>query len=182
MFGFGKKGKEKKEESFFGEVLEICYHPVYTQMPTLYLMTRSKETRIKFLYFIFGSMDVYFNRFEEPESIKTRHENVRLFDRYMEDREGVLADEALTKDLTEHVDALYRKVLEGANDLSLDDKFNTVLYSAKAFLGLERRSVKSGRTEKLREAWKICEADAAVYLKTIPENDMESENETSPVA
>ena len=165
MFGFGKKGKEKRDESFFGEVLEICFHPVYTQTPTLYLMTRSKETRIKFLYFIFGSMDVYFKRFEASESIQTRHENVRLFNRYMEDREGVLADEALTKDLTEHVDALYRKVLEGANDLSLDDKFNMVLYSAKAFLGLERRSVKSGRTEKLREAWKVCEADAEVYLQ-----------------
>ena len=164
MFSFRKKTIEKKETPFYAEALEICFHPVYTQSPMIYLMTKSEETRVQFLAFEFGSMDVYFNRFEDPESIRTRWENVSLFEQYMKDREAVLADPEKTKTLTEHVDALFKKVLEGANDLSLDDKMNMVLYNAKGFLGMEPRARKKGRLEQLKSAWARCEADANEYL------------------
>ncbi len=164
MFSFRKKTSEKKEVPFYADAMEICFHPVYTQSPMIYLMTKGEETRVQFLAFEFGSMDVYFNRFDDPESILTRWENVSLFSEYMNDREGMLADPEKTAKLTEHVDALFKKVLAGANDLSLDDKMNMVLYNAKGFLGMEPRARRKGRLEKLKEAWEICEADAKVYL------------------
>ncbi len=164
MFSFRKKTSEKKEMPFYAEAMEICFHPVYTQSPMIYLMTKSEETRIQFLAFEFGSMDVYFDRFDDPESIRTRWENVSLFSEYMKDREGVLADPEKTAKLKEHVDALFKKVLAGANDLSLDDKMNMVLYNAKGFLGMEPRARRKGRLDQLKEAWACCEADAKAYL------------------